>query len=244
MNYYEHHIGDFDSATAHLSLLEDAVYRRLICLYYRTEAPIPADIKQACRLVRAISKQDRDTVQDVLGEFFDLRDDGWHNSRCDQEIARFQDKQRKASASAKARWGAVRPDSERNANASANAMRTHSEGNAPRARPQTPDTKHQTPIPPNPPVGAEPDPDGFPEFWAAWPSTERKTDRKKCAAKWRRCGFSARLAEILAHVAAMKATKQWRDGFEPAPLTYLNGERWADGIPAVSGADDIFAGAK
>lgn len=90
MNYYEHHIGDFDSATAHLSLLEDAVYRRLICLYYRTEAPIPADVKQACRLVRASTKQERDTVASVLGEFFQLEEDGWHNGRCDQEIERFK----------------------------------------------------------------------------------------------------------------------------------------------------------
>lgn len=91
MNYYEHHIGDYDSATAHLSLLEDAVYRRLICLYYRTEAPLAADVKAVCRLVRATSKAERDTVADVLAEFFELRTDGWHNDRCDAEIARFLD---------------------------------------------------------------------------------------------------------------------------------------------------------
>ena len=43
----------------------------------------------------------------------------------------------------------------------------------------------------------------------------------------------------------MKLTRQWQDGFEPAPLTYLNGERWRDGVHAESGAGaDIFAGAK
>jgi len=149
VNYYEHHIGDYDSATAHLSLIEDAIYRRLICLYYRTEAPLPVDVKAVCRLVRAASKPERNTVQDVLGEFFDLREDGWHNDRCDAEIARFKDKQSKARRSADARWNAQRSQSDGNANASANAspdaMRTHSEGNAPRARPQTPDTSHQTP---------------------------------------------------------------------------------------------------
>lgn len=90
MNYYEHHIGDFDSATAHLTMLEDAAYRRLISLYYRTERPIPADVKHACRLVRAHSKQERDAVAVVLDEFFDLRDDGWHNLRCDAEISKFR----------------------------------------------------------------------------------------------------------------------------------------------------------
>lgn len=93
MNYYEHHIGDYDSATAHLSLLEDAVYRRLISRYYRTEFPLPAEPKAVCRLVRARSKLERDTVADVLQEFFELRADGWHNSRCDAEIARFRERQ-------------------------------------------------------------------------------------------------------------------------------------------------------
>jgi len=90
MNYYEHHIGDFDSATAHLTMLEDAAYRRLISLYYRTERPIPADVKDACRLVRANSKQEREAVAAVLDEFFELRDDGWHNLRCDEEISKFR----------------------------------------------------------------------------------------------------------------------------------------------------------
>lgn len=91
MNYYEHHLGDYDGATAHLSWLEDCAYRRLICLYYRTEAAIPADLKQACRLVRAVSKQERDAVEQVLTEFFELRADGWHNARCDQDIGTYQD---------------------------------------------------------------------------------------------------------------------------------------------------------
>lgn len=91
MNYYEHHLGDYDSATAHLSWLEDCAYRRLLCLYYRTEAALPADVKQVCRLVRASTKHERDAVQQVLGEFFKLCDDGWHNNRCDEDIAKFHE---------------------------------------------------------------------------------------------------------------------------------------------------------
>lgn len=75
------------------------------------------------------------------------------------------------------------------------------------------------------------DPPGFDEFWNAWPVSARKQDRKKCAAKWQRCSLGAKLPEILAHLQAMKGTKGWQEGFEPAPLTYLNGERWNDGMP-------------
>lgn len=92
MNYYEHHIGDFDADTAHLSMLEDAAYSRLMRLYYRKEAPIPADVSVACRLIRAASKQEREAVEAVLNEFFTLDADGWHQGRCDRDIERFKAK--------------------------------------------------------------------------------------------------------------------------------------------------------
>lgn len=89
MNYFELHVGDYDAATAHLSMLEDAAYGRMIRIYYRTEKPLPADIKAVCRLARAVSKPERDAVQAVLDEFFTLTDDGWRQARCDEEIERF-----------------------------------------------------------------------------------------------------------------------------------------------------------
>lgn len=92
MNYYEHHIGDYIKATAHLSMLEDAAYRRLIDAYYTREAPLPADKKACQRLARAMSKPERDAVNTVLDEFFTLESDGWHQSRCDEEIAKYAEK--------------------------------------------------------------------------------------------------------------------------------------------------------
>ena len=141
MNYYEHHLGDYAAATGHLSWDEDMAYRRLISAYYHHERPIPLDLKAACRLVRASSSTQRQAVETVLGEFFVAEDDGWHQKRCDAEIARFKDKQNKARRSAAVRWGAHQSESGSNANALPDAMRTHTEGNAPSL--QTPDTRHQ-----------------------------------------------------------------------------------------------------
>lgn len=141
MNYFEHHIGDYDTATAHLTACEDGIYSRLIRRYYATERPLPAEKKDVARLARARTREERAAVDTVLREFFVLHEDGWRNQRCDEEIARFQAKRAKAQASANARWGAMPSDSERNAN----AMRTHCEGNAPRARIHTPVTNHQDP---------------------------------------------------------------------------------------------------
>ncbi|QYG03875.1 YdaU family protein [Massilia sp. NP310] len=92
MNYYEHHIGDYAEATSHLTFIEDAAYSRLIRKYYAQEKPLPADLKAVQRLVGARTKEEREAVDTVLNEFFQLDEDGWHNGRCDAEIARYMGK--------------------------------------------------------------------------------------------------------------------------------------------------------
>lgn len=89
MNYYEHHIGDYAQATAHLSFVEDAAYSRLIRKYYAEEKPLPADMKAVQRLVGARTREEKSAVETILHEFFILEADGWHNSRCDNEIASY-----------------------------------------------------------------------------------------------------------------------------------------------------------
>jgi hypothetical protein len=49
MHYYQFHIGDYRSATAHLTNEEDLAYRRLLDMYYDTEVPIPNDPKDVAR---------------------------------------------------------------------------------------------------------------------------------------------------------------------------------------------------
>lgn len=100
VKYFEMHIGDYMRDTAHLSMVEDGAYKRLLFWYYANEKPIPADIKQACRFVSANSKQEREAVAAVLKDFFVLEEDGYHQARADKEISRFKDKQEKARKSA------------------------------------------------------------------------------------------------------------------------------------------------
>ncbi|MDM0043751.1 YdaU family protein [Variovorax dokdonensis] len=90
MNFFEHHIGDYAEATAHLSILEDGAYSRLIRKYYATERALPAEIDRVQRLVGARSDEERAAVDAVLHEFFELRADGWHQDRCDEAIAAYQ----------------------------------------------------------------------------------------------------------------------------------------------------------
>lgn len=92
MNYYKRHIGDYAAATRHLSLLEHGVYCMLLDVYYTTEKPLPADSRAVYRLVGARSDEERSTVDTILAEFFTSVPDGFHQIRCDEEIAIKQEK--------------------------------------------------------------------------------------------------------------------------------------------------------
>lgn len=111
MNYYPFHLGDYAAHTGHLEPMEDLVYRRLLDLYYLREGPLPTDVMATAKLIRARSMAA--DVESVLQEFFVLTEDGWRHTRCDEEIAKMQDKQSKARASAAASVNARRAKAER-----------------------------------------------------------------------------------------------------------------------------------
>jgi uncharacterized protein YdaU (DUF1376 family) len=115
MNYYPHHIGDFNSATRHLTRIERSVYRDLIELYYDTEAPLALDVDKLCRLLIARSEEEQAAVTQVLNEFFVQATQGWTHARCDAEIARYHGNKEAKSAAGKASAAkraqkALRPD--------------------------------------------------------------------------------------------------------------------------------------
>ena len=140
MNYFELHLGDYAAATAHLSLIEDGLYLRMLRRYYLDEAPLPADVPKVARLVGARSEDELAAVHAVLDEFFELRADGWHQPRCDEEIKRYREKTAKAKRSAESRWSDRQQDgSQRDGNAdaerslcerNANAQRSDCDGDA------------------------------------------------------------------------------------------------------------------
>lgn len=90
MHYYKFNIPDWNLHTAHLSLVEEAVYRRLIDHYYDTESPIPTETQPVFRRLRLANESD--IALAILSEFFRLTDDGWRHKRCDDVIADFHKK--------------------------------------------------------------------------------------------------------------------------------------------------------
>lgn len=126
MNFYAFHIGDYASATRHLSWDEDCAFRRLLDVYYTTERALPEDERQLFRLVCAQSDVQRDAVRVVVAEFFERTPEGWRNARADEEIAGASVARERARANANARWAKVRG----NAPDDATALQRQCNGNA------------------------------------------------------------------------------------------------------------------
>lgn len=100
-------------------------------------------------------------------------------------------------------------------------------------------------VQPEKPKPEQAEPPGFVSFWQTWPSNTRKAGRSKCLDVWKRAGLERHAEQVIAHVTAMKATRDWQkeDGqFVPAPLVYLNGKRWDGADTGHSESQSLMAG--
>lgn len=248
MHYFEHHIGDYAAATSHLSLVEDAVYSRMLRRYYLTEAPLPADWMQVARLSGARTDDELSAVKAVLAEFFVLTDEGYRQKRADLEIAEFHARQvgkaeeRSNEAERKRRYRERRsglfeqlrgmgivpafdtPTDE--------LVRLLSHGTS-AGQVQGQDGDGTATHPPSPishpqekQKHVQRSAARFAEFWTVYPVKKGKTDAEKA---WRKKGCDAIADQIIEHVRLMQAhDDDWKRDYIPHGSTYVNGERWQD----------------
>ena len=234
MNFYPHHIGDYLTATAHLSWSEDCAYRRLLDVYYSRESAIPADINQAARLVRAMSKDERKAVETVLREFFMESPDGWVHKRCDAEIEKAKEAAERARVNGK-KGG--RPPIQKPTDNPPITQPVIS-GNPEKSKSQAPITNPIT-NPNNPPKPPRGGPDGFEEFYTAYPKKEGRALAAKAFAK-----ITAPLSDLMAALDWQCKSHKWlKEGgqFVPLPASWLNGERWKDEKPTIPQPGDAPA---
>lgn len=92
MHYYKKNIGDYRSATAHLTLLEHGVYNWLLDTYYLNEKPLPNNERELFRLALARTEDEKQAVRDVLDEYFENTENGWVHNRCESEIKAYHAK--------------------------------------------------------------------------------------------------------------------------------------------------------
>ena len=86
----------------------------------------------------------------------------------------------------------------------------------------------------------------FEQFWAAYPQCFRKANKKGCKAKFLKIpNLKEIFPDILSSLEMQKRSRQWHEQngqFIPAPLTWINQERWTvqdDRTEAQAVADDL-----
>jgi uncharacterized protein YdaU (DUF1376 family) len=93
MHYYKFNIADWHLGTSHLSLVEEAIYFRLINHYYDTESPIPLETQSVFRRLRLGSESD--SAQQILDEFFKKTEKGYVHVRCEENIKEYKKTEKK-----------------------------------------------------------------------------------------------------------------------------------------------------
>lgn len=185
MNYYPHHIGDFNSATRHLTRVERSIYRDLIDIYYDTEAALPADMDRLCRLAIARSDEERTAVAQVLQEFFVQTDAGWTHDRCEREIAKYRGLKEAKSAAGKASAAARSRKSEQPNDSNSTAVEQVLNECATNQEPRTKNQEEQEQKALVPSAddtsaySAE-----FESFWAEYPKREGGNSKKGAYKAW------------------------------------------------------------
>jgi uncharacterized protein YdaU (DUF1376 family) len=77
----------FKRDTVHLSLEEDAIYRRLIDYYMETRQALPDDMNALARIVGCDVVTIEKAWEKNLSVFFGLTDGFWHSKKCDAILA-------------------------------------------------------------------------------------------------------------------------------------------------------------
>lgn len=137
MHYYQFHIGDYHSHTAHLTEMEDLAYRRLLDFYYLHELPLTDNINELSKRIRM--RAHCECIASVLLEYFELTEAGWVHHRVEMEISKCGEISKKNSENAKLRWQREREKNEQNQTPNATAMRPQCDSDATAMPPKTQD---------------------------------------------------------------------------------------------------------
>jgi uncharacterized protein YdaU (DUF1376 family) len=235
MHYYQHHIGDFQRDTASLSDADTLAYLRLIWMYYDTEQPLPNDPAKLAFKIGSTEEK----ISIILHTYFHFINNVWHHNRCDEELSKVYESSEKARDKANKRWEKARAMQQHHhehveinnavvkpleTQSNTEAMLQHTDSNA--VEPKN-DATHKpiNPIKNNTSTNVD-----FERFWDIWPSSKRKIAKQKCLAVWKRRQLSQKVEKIISHVKIMRSTKTWAEGYDPAPLTYLNQGRYDDDV--------------
>lgn len=89
MHYYKLNIAGWNLGAGHLSLEEEAIYFRLVNHYYKTESPISIETQSVFRKLKILEQAE--TALAILGEFFELTEDGWRHEKCEKLLQEYHE---------------------------------------------------------------------------------------------------------------------------------------------------------
>jgi len=217
VHYYKFNIAGWTLSTSHLSLIEEAIYFRLINHYYDTEKPIPLDTHSVFRRLRI--GNDSDIGEAILKEFFTLTDSGWVQSRCEENLKEYKKTSKKNKANG---LKGGRPSKNAASSVSQNkptGLDSVSQNN-PNYKLLTKNYKPET---------TNQYKNIFDVFWKAYPKKQSKDQAEK---SWLKLKPDEILFDsILSKIELFKTSNEWtKDGgqFIPNASTWLNQKRWND----------------
>ncbi|WP_244426611.1 YdaU family protein [Sinorhizobium sojae] len=213
---------DWLAGTRGMSAVETGVYITLVATMYERCEPIPEDHARLARLCGASNSAFKKALDTLVDEGKITRVGGglW-NDRVEKEQVYLSEKSEVGSKAARARWN--KKDNENNNSNDANALPTHSEGNAN----QKPDTRIDSSSLRSEERAPAPKPNFKAEFESHfWPIYPNKVGKPKALEAFIKARSKADLETIMAGLRRYVAKTDDRPWCNPA--TWLNQERWGD----------------
>lgn len=222
--YIPFYTSDFLGGTSGMTASSKGVYITILCLIYEAEGPVTQkwDIlarRCGCTLPafkRAISDLEDDGKIEVSeGEIW--------SPKCEKHLAQRRDRQNSARSAAKTRW---EKDKQKQCLHDADALRSQCQ-----PEPE-PEVKEEPKGSSQKRAERAPDPDGFDEFWQAYPHRNGvKRGRAKSVQKFRAAIRSGQSPAALIDAAhRYRADRQVIDGYAKDPATWLGNRCWEDEI--------------
>ena len=225
MSWFAFDIDAYDADTMHLSACEDGVYSRLLRFYYKTRMSLPDDDRALAAIAR-VTMPEWDAMRDTIRAFFRKRRGRLINTRAEKTLDR-------EDALAKKRTDKARGAAEKRHAASKGLLllappEQNSDMLGDATRPDhTREEKKETRASPRSLA-----PQGWPEFWEAYP---HKVGKGAALPAYARALRKASAEQLLAGVVRYRNSKPpdhpWCN-----PQTWLNQERWNDQPDLINGA--------
>ena len=206
MHYYKFEISVWNLHTAHLTLVEEAVYRRLIDHYYDTEAPIGNDYAAMIRRLR-LEKYEAEVIT-ILNEFFVDTGEGWRNKHCDEKIKLYKKKKKTNKINGQS---GGRPKKQ---------TITEEEPTRLPFVTLTTNNKQET-------KNKDISNDRFDEFYKVYP---KKVAKEQAIKAWRKIKPNDELFDKIIKSIKSQGLADRDKQFVPNPATWLNGKRWEDEV--------------